>query len=184
VFFSERSVEMPESRIVCPKCKTSIKLTESLAAPLIATARRRLEQQLAKKEKQLVQREANFRNSQKAIAQAQKAVDEQIAKKLRREREAISKSEAAKARLSFGAEIEQRDTMLAELQNMQSDLDRERKAMARIWAKRDQQLKSVLDSSAGLYGDLQGIAGRALPEIERLGFLLIGNAAGTDRPRT
>jgi hypothetical protein len=47
--------------------------------------------------------------------------------------------------------------------------------MVRIWAKREEQLKSVLDSSAGLYGDLQGIAGRALPEIEGLDFLTIGD---------
>ena len=58
---------------------------------------------------------------------------------------------------------------------MQSDLDRERKAMVRAWAKREEQLKIVLDSSAGLYGDLQGIAGRVLPEIESLGFLALGD---------
>ena len=62
--------------------------------------------------------------------------------------------------------------------DMQSDLDRERKAMVRIWAKREEQLKSVLDSSAGLYGDLQGIAGRALPEIESLGLLTIVDMPG------
>jgi hypothetical protein len=45
--------------------------------------------------------------------------------------------------------------------------------MMRIWTKREEQLKGVLDSSAGLYGDLQGIAGRAMPEIEGLGPLII-----------
>jgi hypothetical protein len=67
------------------------------------------------------------------------------------------------------------DVIVEKFSDMQRDLDRERKAMVRIWAKREQQLKSVLDSSAGLYGDLQGIAGRALPEIESLNFLAIGN---------
>ena len=38
--------------------------------------------------------------------------------------------------------------------------------MMRMWAKREEQLKGVLDSSAGFYGDLQGIAGRAMAEIE------------------
>jgi hypothetical protein len=108
---------MPEPRIVCPKCNASLKLTESLVAPLMATTRKRLEQQLAEKEKQFAQREVTLRNSQKAIAQAQKAIDQQIAKKLRRERAAISKSEAAKARLSFAAGIEQRDALLAELRD-------------------------------------------------------------------
>lgn len=58
--------------------------------------------------------------------------------------------------------------------DMQSDLERERKAMVRIWAKREHQLKNVLKTSAGLYGDLQGIAGRSLPEIEGFDFFAIG----------
>jgi hypothetical protein len=94
-----------------------MKLTESLAAPLIATTRTRLEQQFARKEREFVKRETSLRNSRKAIARAQKAIDAQIAKKLRSERTAISKSAAAKARVSFGAEIAQRDAWLAELQN-------------------------------------------------------------------
>jgi hypothetical protein len=67
------------------------------------------------------------------------------------------------------------DVIVEKFTDMQADLDRERKAMVRMWAKREEQLKSVLDSSAGLYGDLQGIAGRALPEIESLGFVAIGD---------
>jgi hypothetical protein len=68
------------------------------------------------------------------------------------------------------------DTIIEKFTDIQSDLDRERKAMVRIWAKREEQLKSVLDSSVGLCGDLQGIAGRALPEMENLSFLAIGSA--------
>jgi hypothetical protein len=56
---------------------------------------------------------------------------------------------------------------------MQLDLDRERKVTLRLWAKREQQLKGVLESSAGMYGDLQGIAGQALPEIGSLDMLLL-----------
>ena len=40
---------MTESTIVCPKWKMEIKLTESLAAPLIESTRQQFEQQLAKK---------------------------------------------------------------------------------------------------------------------------------------
>jgi hypothetical protein len=56
---------------------------------------------------------------------------------------------------------------------MQADLYRERRTMMRLWAKREEQLKGVLDSTAGLYGDLQGIAGRAMQEIESLDLLTI-----------
>jgi hypothetical protein len=51
---------------------------------------------------------------------------------------------------------------------MQADLDRERKAMTRLWAKREEQIHGVVETMAGLYGDLQGIAGRSLQEIEGL----------------
>ena len=73
------------------------------------------------------------------------------------------------------------DVIVEKFTDMQSDLDRERKSMVRIWAKREEQLKSVIDSSAGLYGDLQGIAGRALPEIDSLDFLKIGDVPGHDK---
>ena len=43
----------------------------------------------------------------------------------------------------------------------------------KLRAKRDEQLRGVLDSIAGLYGDLQGIAGRAMQEIESLDLLMI-----------
>jgi hypothetical protein len=51
---------------------------------------------------------------------------------------------------------------------MQADLDRERKAMTRLWAKREEQIHGVVETMAGLYGDLQGIAGRSLQEIDGL----------------
>ena len=50
----------------------------------------------------------------------------------------------------------------------------------RMWAKREEQLKGVLDSTAGLYGDLQGIAGRAMPEIENLNVLMIEEIVRSD----
>ena len=65
------------------------------------------------------------------------------------------------------------DAIVERFTEMQSDLDRERKTMMRLWAKREEQLRGVLDSTAGLYGDLQGIAGRAMQEIESLDVILI-----------
>ena len=53
---------------------------------------------------------------------------------------------------------------------MQADLDKERKAMQRSWAKREAQIRGVIDATAGMYGDMQGIAGRSLQEIDGLEF--------------
>ncbi|HEX3117139.1 MAG TPA: DUF2130 domain-containing protein [Bradyrhizobium sp.] len=41
--------------------------------------------------------------------------------------------------------------MVEKFTDMRTDLDRERKAMVRIWTKREEQLKSVLDSSRSLW---------------------------------
>lgn len=38
--------------------------------------------------------------------------------------------------------------------DMQTDLDRERKTMTRSWAKREEQIRGVIESTAGMYGDL------------------------------
>lgn len=52
--------------------------------------------------------------------------------------------------------------------SMKDDLDRERKAIMKQWAKRDEQIERVMIATVGMYGDLQGIAGKTLQEIEGL----------------
>jgi hypothetical protein len=51
---------------------------------------------------------------------------------------------------------------------LKQDLDKERKFMNRVWAKREGQIQGVIETTVGMYGDLQGIAGRALPELPSL----------------
>jgi hypothetical protein len=56
---------------------------------------------------------------------------------------------------------------------MQDDLNAERKALQKQWAKRETQLERLMGSTVGMYGDLQGIAGRSLEEIEGLSVLAL-----------
>jgi hypothetical protein len=51
---------------------------------------------------------------------------------------------------------------------MREDLDKEKKAIMKQWAKREEQIDRVIQATVGMYGDLQGIAGRSLQEIEGL----------------
>jgi hypothetical protein len=51
---------------------------------------------------------------------------------------------------------------------MQEDLDKERKVIMKQWAKRQEQIERVMNATVGMYGDLQGIAGKSLQEIEGL----------------
>jgi hypothetical protein len=54
--------------------------------------------------------------------------------------------------------------------SMREDLDRERKAITKQWSKREEQIDRVMQATVGMYGDLQGIAGKTLQEIEGLEF--------------
>ena len=65
------------------------------------------------------------------------------------------------------------EAIVEKISDMQADLDRERKSMTRLWAKREVQIQGVIESTVGMYGDLQGIAGRALQEIEGLEIPLL-----------
>ena len=65
------------------------------------------------------------------------------------------------------------EAIVEKFSDMQADLDRERKAMTRLWAKRETQIQGVIESTVGMYGDLQGIAGQAIQQIEGLEVPLI-----------
>ena len=45
--------------------------------------------------------------------------------------------------------------------------------MNRIWAKRESQIHGVIEATAAMYDDLQGIAGAALPESDSLDMPLL-----------
>ena len=68
-----------------------------------------------------------------------------------------------------GPRFRQRVTAIIEkFEEMQTDLTKERAAMTKLWAKREMQIQAVLSATAGMYGDLQGIAGQAIETIEAL----------------
>ncbi len=62
------------------------------------------------------------------------------------------------------------DAIVEAFSTMQEDLDKERKAIMRQWAKREAQIERVMGATVGMYGDLQGIADKSLQEIEGLNF--------------
>lgn len=51
---------------------------------------------------------------------------------------------------------------------MQEDLNAEKRATERIWAKREKQAQRAISGLSGMYGDLQGRVGRTLVEIKQL----------------
>ena len=102
---------MTEPTITCPNCKTEIKLTESLAAPLIESTRRDYERRLAQKEVDIAKRE-------EAVSRAKEAIADQVAEKLRAERIKIVAEEAQKAKLALQTDLDQKTRELADLQEV------------------------------------------------------------------
>jgi hypothetical protein len=81
-----------------------------------------------------------------------------------------------------GTKFRQRvEAVVEKFNDMREDLDKERKFMGRQWAKRETQILAVIDSTVGMVGDLQAIAGKAMPEIPSLEMPLLENEIGPDR---
>ncbi|QDS97042.1 DUF2130 domain-containing protein [Adhaeretor mobilis] len=114
---------MSEPTITCPTCKSEIKLTESLAAPLLESTRQQFQEQLADKDRQVAARETSLKKQQDELQKAKAGIDDQVAEKVATERTAIANEEAKKARLLLGADLEQKAKELAELNEVLKQRD-------------------------------------------------------------
>lgn len=73
-----------------------------------------------------------------------------------------------------GNEFKQRISgMMEAFKDMQSELDRERQAINQLWARREKQIEKFVLHMSGMYGDIKGIIGKGLPEIESLELPLL-----------
>ena len=115
---------MTDPTISCPNCSAEIKLTESLAAPLLESTRRQYESKMAAKDQQLATREAALKEDREALKRAQESIDDQVAEKVKSERAAIAAEEAKKAQLLIGADLEQKAKELTELQDILKERDK------------------------------------------------------------
>jgi hypothetical protein len=69
------------------------------------------------------------------------------------------------------SEFRQRiQTTLEVFIELKKDIDKERRAMEGIWAKREKQIEMGMKSIISIYGSLQGIIGKTLPELRELEF--------------
>lgn len=113
---------MTEPAITCPNCKTAIKLTESLAAPLIESTRKQFEQQLAQKDSDMATREQAVRDKEIQLADAKNKlaaqVADQVEAQLKKDRMQIVAEEAKKAKQAAANELEQKTREVTDLQEV------------------------------------------------------------------
>ena len=134
---------MAEPTVLCPQCKIEIKLTESLAAPLLESVRRDYEQRLTQKDSDIAEREQALTERAQSLEQAKQTLEQQVAQKIAIERGRIVAEEARKAKLALSSELDQKikevkslqdilkqnDTKLAEAQKAQADLIRKQREL-------------------------------------------------------
>jgi hypothetical protein len=113
---------MTEPTIICPTCKSDIRLTESLAAPLLAATREQYERQISDKDADIAARELGIREKERALAAAKRTLDEQVADQvaaqLKSERARLIAEESKKARLAVVSELDTKSEELAELREI------------------------------------------------------------------
>jgi hypothetical protein len=113
---------MTEPTITCPKCKTEIRLTESLAAPLIEVTRKQFEKRLSEKDEEILQREQAVRDKEKQLINEKRTIEQRVAdqvtEQLRTERTRVVAEESKKAKVASAAELEMKVQELTELQEV------------------------------------------------------------------
>ena len=68
-----------------------------------------------------------------------------------------------------GVEFRQRmEAIVESFVLMKTELEQEKRVYTKLWAKREKQIQQVLDNTVGLRGDLEGVMGKALPEMKQL----------------
>jgi len=142
---------MNEPIITCPYCKAGIRLTESLAVPLIRATRKNV----AEKEAEVARRESAICAQRVELAKAVQSAEQQLTTRLKTEREKIAAEEAAKAQLlatdlesrsqevaTLQRELQERDGKLAEVQRTQADLIRKQQELEDAKRETDLQIET------------------------------------------
>src|SRR5262249_41445028 len=87
-----------------PRCQTEIRLTESLAAPLLKS-----------KEQEFKRLEGELREREVALQRQREGIEQSVADRLASERKRLVEDEQRKARLALGGELEHKQRELQEL---------------------------------------------------------------------
>jgi hypothetical protein len=105
--------------VKCPHCGAEIRLTESLAAPIVASIRAQFEERLENKDKEIAERELKIQDRANELAQREKSmgekISEQVKERLETERKALEKQEAERAKALYAREMEERDRTIRDI---------------------------------------------------------------------
>ncbi|MFB6463882.1 DUF2130 domain-containing protein [Bradyrhizobium tunisiense] len=171
-----------EPTLQCPHCRNEIKLTESLAAPLLEETRRRFQEQLASKDTEVARKLEALREEREQLARAREQIEDQVADRLSVERTVLVATEAKKAREAAAAEMQAKESeandlrqtlaannvKLAEAQQAQAELMRRQRALDEEKRELDLTIEKRVQSSIA---EIQAKARLEADEAARLRVL-------------
>lgn len=114
-FHASAASSAHEPTLHCPNCNHEIRLTESLAAPLLTETRQRFQEQLASKDAEVARKSEALRQEREQLQKDRELIEDQVARRLAAERSQLVAAEAKKAREAAAAELQARTNELAEL---------------------------------------------------------------------
>ena len=158
---------MIEPVIECPHCHKEIKLTESLAAPLVEATRLEFETKLAEKDTEVARRETELRDREQSLATARQQVDAQIEAGVRREKaddrgrgiaegaQLVSDELQGKTRelADLEAVVKAKDEKLADAQKAQAELIRKQRELDDAKRELDLTVETRVQESLGAVRD-------------------------------
>jgi hypothetical protein len=59
-------------------------------------------------------------------------------------------------------------TIVRAFDSLKTELDQEKRAMQKIWSRREKEIERLIVNSSSIYGDLEGATGKKLPTIDEL----------------
>lgn len=167
-----------EQTMTCPQCGYEMKVTESLAAPLIAAVERKYQQQMREQQAALAGREREVATRtaelEKQAMDAERQVAEQVKTRLDAARTQLAAEEAERARQRVASELERQATELkdrdARLESLNGKLkaaqEQEAEFLRRQRALEDERRELQLQVERQVRQELDGVRQQAQQQAE------------------
>lgn len=164
-----------DPQIICPNCKSEIRLTESLAAPLLAATKADYEKRMQAQADGLAKEKTALQQQQSKLAHAQAHLEEQVAERLQTERAAIIAQEQKRVRSTVELEMKQQQDAMKDLQGLLKQRDEKlaaaQKQQAEFMAKEreleDQKRELEITIAERVKADSEAIRVKAQAEAEQ-----------------
>jgi hypothetical protein len=156
----------------CQQCGYEMKLTESLAAPLIAAVERKYQQQMREQQAALAGREREVADRTAALeqqaAEAERRIAEQLRARLEIERRQVAAQEAERAKQNVAADLERQARELADQQTRLDALHRKLQAAQEQEAEFLRQKRALEDERRELKLQVERQVHQELESVRRL----------------